>query len=143
MLARGQSRINGVRTGGLQRTARWLPVALWMAGVFYLSHQSAPFEPVAASVSPVLAHVVVYAVLAILLYFAITPSAHAAPKWVPASIAFAVAVLYGFSDEVHQAFVPGRIASEADVLSDAIGAAIGVVVLLIVSQRLSHGPKNP
>ena len=114
-----------------------------MAGVFYLSHQSAPFEPVAASVSPVLAHVVVYAVLAILLHFAITPSAHAAPKWVPASIAFAVAVLYGFGDEVHQAFVPGRIASVTDVLADGIGAAIGVAVLLIVSQRLSVGAKKP
>ncbi len=129
--------------GELLRIVRWLPVALWMAGVFYLSHQSAPLAPAAADVNPVLAHIVVYAVLAILLYIAIVPPGNAAPKWVPASIAFALAVLYGFSDEVHQTFVPGRIASEADVLSDAVGAAIGVVVLLIVSQRLSHGPKNP
>ncbi len=128
--------------GGLLRLVRWLPVTLWMAGMFYLSHQSAPLAPAAAEVNPVLAHVVVYAVLAILLYFAIAPSAHAAPKWVPASIAFALAVLYGFSDEVHQAFVPGRIASETDVLADGVGAALGVAVLLIVSQRLSLGPKN-
>ena len=143
MLARGQSRINGVRTGGLHRTLRWLPVALWMVGVFYLSHQSAPLAPAAAEVNPFLAHVVVYAVLAILLYIAVAPPGNAAPKWVPASIAFALAVLYGFSDEVHQAFVPGRIASEADVLTDAFGAAIGVAVVVIASRRLSLGPEDP
>ena len=128
---------------GLQRTARWLPAALWMAGMFYLSHQSAPLEPVASEVSPVLVHIVVYAVLAILLYTAIAPPGYAAPKWVPASIAFALAVLYGFSDEVHQAFVPGRIASEADVLADGVGAAIGVAVLVLTSKRRSLSSKNP
>ncbi len=88
--------------GVFLRIVRWLPVTLWMAGMFYLSHQSAPLAPAAAEVNPVLAHVVVYAVLAILLYIAIAPPRNAAPKWVPASIAFAVAVLYGFSDEVHR-----------------------------------------
>ena len=134
MLTRGQSRINGFR---------WLPVALWMAGVFYLSHQSAPLEPVAADVNSVLAHAVVYAILAILLYVAVAPPGNATPRWVPASIAFALAVLYGVGDEVHQAFVPGRVASEADILADAAGAAIGVAGLLIASHRLSFGPKNP
>ena len=143
MLARGHSRINEVRTGGLLRVVRWLPVALWMAGVFYLSHQSAPLEPVAANVNPVLAHIVVYGVLAILLYIAVAPPANVAVRWVPASIAFALAVLYGVSDEVHQAFVPGRIASEADVLADGAGAAIGIAMVLITSQRLSLGPKHP
>ncbi len=125
------------------RTVRWLSVALWMAGLFYLSHQSAPLEPIAAGVNPVLAHVVVYAILAILLYIAVAPPANATSRWVPAAIAFALAVLYGVGDEVHQAFVPGRIASEADVLADAVGAAIGIAVLLIASQRLSLGPKTP
>ena len=143
MLARGQSRINGLRAGARLRGFRWLPVAFWMAAVFYLSHQSAPLEPVAGEVSPILAHTVVYTILAILLYIAIAPPRNAAARWVPVSTAFALAVLYGVSDEVHQAFVPGRIASEADVLADAFGAAIGVAIVLIASQRLSLGPRNP
>ncbi len=143
MLARGHSRINEVRTGGLMRVVRWLPAALWMAGVFYLSHQSAPLQPVAAEVSPILAHIIVYTVLAILLYLAVAPPSHATPRWVPASIAFALAVLYGVSDEIHQAFVPGRIASEADVFADGIGAALGVAIVLITSQWVSLRPKNP
>jgi VanZ family protein len=113
-----------------------------MAFVFYLSQQPAPLEPIAGGVNPVLGHIVVFAFLAVLLYVAVAPPAQAAPRWVPASIAFALAVLYGVSDEIHQAFVPGRVASEADVFADAIGAAIGVAAVLIVSRRLSFGPRN-
>ena len=143
MLARGQSRINGLRAGARLRGFRWLPVAFWMAAVFYLSPPSGPLGPVAGGVGPLLAQTGGYTIRASLLYSAIAPPRNAAARWVPASIAFALAGLYGVSDEVHQAFVPGRIASEADVLADAFGAAIGVAIVLIASQRLSLGPRNP
>ncbi|HEX7000690.1 MAG TPA: VanZ family protein [Trueperaceae bacterium] len=35
------------------------------------------------------------------------------------------ALAYGVSDEVHQLFVPGRTADLADLLADAVGAAVG------------------
>jgi len=37
-----------------------------------------------------------------------------------------VTVVFGLTDEIHQAFVPGRFASVADLVFDSIGAAVGV-----------------
>ena len=57
--------------------------------------------------------------------------------------AFAVAVLYGVTDELHQTFVPGRVASEADLVVDAMGALLGVVSAsaLLRHQRGNRTPK--
>jgi VanZ family protein len=43
-------------------------------------------------------------------------------------LAFALGVLYAVSDEVHQLFVPGRTGSALDVVLDALGVAVGVLV---------------
>ena len=37
-----------------------------------------------------------------------------------------LAVLWGFLDEVHQAFVPGRSADVLDLVADSIGASLGL-----------------
>jgi VanZ family protein len=42
--------------------------------------------------------------------------------------AFALGVSYAISDEVHQHFVRGRHASPVDVLIDAVGITIGILV---------------
>lgn len=41
-------------------------------------------------------------------------------------LAFALAGLYGITDEIHQAFVPGRDPSGLDFLADLSGSAGGV-----------------
>ena len=41
------------------------------------------------------------------------------------ALAAALAALYGVTDEVHQAFVPGRRSDALDVVADAVGAAVG------------------
>ena len=58
-----------------------------------------------------------------------------------AGLAFALTVLYRVLDELHQAFVPGRTASEADLGLDAAGALIGVgLALLLPSLAKAHRP---
>ena len=55
--------------------------------------------------------------------------ADASWKGVTASAAFgavALAVLYGFTDELHQSFVPGRVADIADLIADGVGATVTV-----------------
>jgi VanZ family protein len=47
----------------------------------------------------------------------------------PTVAAFLLTLAYGVSDEIHQLYVPGRTASVADVVADAIGAGLSIVLM--------------
>ncbi|MEK7449793.1 MAG: VanZ family protein [Planctomycetota bacterium] len=47
-----------------------------------------------------------------------------------------LSVLYAFSDELHQFFVPNRMMSEWDFLADALGAITAIVVILIIKPQI-------
>jgi len=66
-----------------------------------------------------LAHAAEYTVLGALLLRAVR-------REVPASV---VGIAYALTDEIHQAFVPGRQGRPLDVLIDAAGVLFGVYVL--------------
>ena len=101
----------------------WGPVVAWAALIFVLSSFSRlPEGP--PQITDKHAHVIVYAVLAALIVRALARGAWAGVTTRVAIVAAVAAVLYGFSDELHQAFVPGRSATLVDVLADAIGAAL-------------------
>lgn len=115
----------------------WLLAAGWMGGIFYLSQQSSPLGASPSRIEAFAAHLVLYGALAVLLSWALWASARGEPAeqgLLVAALALALTVLYGVSDELHQAFVPGRTASEADLLADAIGGLLGLGGVL-ASQR--------
>jgi VanZ family protein len=96
----------------------WLPVVAWAAVIFTLSSFPALDSGFGWDVAlRKVAHVAEYAVLALLLMRAVGGA-------VPA---FALAVAYAVSDEVHQHFVRGRHGNAVDVGIDALGVAIGIV----------------
>jgi VanZ family protein len=105
----------------------WLPVAAWAGLIFALS--SIPDLGTGLGGWDLalrkIAHAAEYAVLGALLL-------RATGK---AGLAFALATIYAVSDEVHQAFVPGRLGSVLDVAVDAVGVACGVVVWQKVRAR--------
>jgi VanZ family protein len=106
----------------------WLPVAVWAAVIFAFS--SIPSLGTGLGtwdlVLRKLAHAAEYAVLGALLLRALR-------RPLPA---FALAVLYAVSDEVHQTFVPGREGALLDVVVDAAGVAAGVLAWkALVSDR--------
>lgn len=77
-------------------------------------------------------HFVEYLVLGFLLAFA---TVNTWPRRRPLRT-FALAVFlgaaWGFSDELHQAFVPGRSADVGDFLADCLGAATGTFLFACV-----------
>jgi VanZ family protein len=102
---------------------RWLAVILWMGAIFVLSATpsiATPLEPVYDFTFKKVAHVTVYGILTVLLFWALR--IHITHKGRALVTAALVAVLYAFSDEWHQTFVPGREGTLRDVAIDAIGA---------------------
>jgi VanZ family protein len=85
-----------------------------------------------------LVHLLVYALLGILFML---PLARGRWRGVTVKVALAAVVLsllYGISDEVHQAFTPNRTPDIMDVVADTLGAAAGVAAVVLVG-RLRAG----
>ncbi|MFQ5487640.1 MAG: VanZ family protein [Gammaproteobacteria bacterium] len=53
--------------------------------------------------------------------------------------AFAITVLYGSLDEIHQSFIPGRMANLIDVALNTIGAAVAIVAYRLWGRRRVPG----
>jgi len=114
---------------------RWLPAATWAVVIFVGS--SLPGSAVPGNLSA-FGHLGEYAVLAILASWA---ERHRGPMKA-AMIALAFVALYGASDELHQLFVPMRMADPVDWLTDIAGACIGVTLLRLSRQYSRPGGKR-
>ncbi len=116
----------------------WGPVVVWMGLIFAFSAQPGlrvSDDPGVDGPIRHVAHVVVYAVLAMALLRALSWGAPNGWTWRHAVLAISLAVLYGVSDEVHQTYVPQRTGHLVDVGWDLLGAAAGVVTLRLVPRR--------
>ncbi len=98
----------------------WGPAFAMMALIFALS--STANLPNLPGGSDKQAHGVAYGVLAVLVARARIRGDVPALTLREAAIAWAIAVIYGATDEIHQAFVPGRTADVLDLAADAAGA---------------------
>ncbi len=133
-----------------RKVISWLLVVLWMALIFYLSHQPATesnslstgiTERVVAIIERVTsdidfdvsnfnhiirknAHFFAYLILGILVINALKSNGLKGSKSI--LIALAICILYAISDEVHQLFIPGRAGQVRDVIIDSAGAIVGI-----------------
>jgi VanZ family protein len=105
--------------------ALWLPVAVYMAVIYYGA--ALPDVPGPAGRIPdTLLHGGGYAVLALLTLRATSGGAWSGVTRRAVVAAFAVCVVHGLTVEWEQMFVPTRHAEWRDVGNDAIGAAAGL-----------------
>lgn len=114
---------------------RFLPAALWMALIFFLSSRSTlPHAPgLSGALTAIAGHLVAYAVLALILAWGLRGDQLTRWQWL--LLAFTVAVAYGATDEIHQSFVSGRDANPVDLLLDATGAAAALTAAALISTR--------
>jgi VanZ family protein len=109
--------------------SRWLPVVVWAGVIFALSSIPSLNSGLGTwdYVLRKCAHMTEYAILAVLVW-----RASGSYRW-----AFAVAVAYACTDELHQTFVHGRHGSPVDVGIDAVGALVGLGLLTKLGGRWS------
>jgi VanZ family protein len=121
----------------LRLTCAWTLVGLYASGIFVLSSSSHPPSISTWDLSHLdkLYHTLEYGGLTFLLIRALCLTCATRASM---SIAFWAAVLvivYGASDEFHQAFTPDRTMSLYDLLADALGAGVVASVWLWVQRR--------
>ncbi|MGD1992364.1 MAG: VanZ family protein [Anaerolineae bacterium] len=109
--------------------SRWLPPLVWMGVIFLLSAQPdlphAP-GPWLDTLVKKAGHAVAYGVLAWFLLRALVGGG--VPSDRLRLLSLALALVYAGSDEIHQAFVPGRHPAVTDVLIDGVGAATALAL---------------
>jgi VanZ family protein len=102
----------------------WGPVGLYMAVLFVLSAQPVlPSPPMAPDWTQ---HGLAYGGLALVALRATAGGAWSRVNRRTLLAAWLIAALYGVSDEIHQSFVPERMADWRDGVADAVGAALGL-----------------
>jgi VanZ family protein len=113
-----------------------LPAILYMGLIFYMS--SGPIaSPALNSIPDYYLHSAGFSLLSVLLFWAWNEGVF--PSKLPGNYFFPVliTILYGISDEFHQSFVPGRDSEVKDVVSDAIGALIGMLIIKVLQRLIS------
>jgi VanZ family protein len=92
-----------------------------MGLIFLLSSFPSPMKVPSFFLADKLAHVLEFGLLASLIYVALKKSGVSSH---PIFISFLIAFLYGISDEIHQYFVPGRVADPLDAVANAVGSVV-------------------
>jgi VanZ family protein len=111
--------------------------------IWVLSSFPQPFPIDEVPLSDKGVHFVEYGVLAALLAHAVRGTW---PEWGTRSTFFlvwGVTVFWGLLDEIHQAYVPGRVADARDALADALGGIAGVLLYLAIKKRRREVPTRP
>jgi len=122
------------RSPGMTQLWFWAPVVAYLALIFYLSSLSD--IRLAAPYPDHILHAVEFFGLAVLVARALNGGLQRPITFRPLLLAFLLCALYAISDEIHQMFVPNRYSELTDVLSDMVGAALGLVGLLLMQRMV-------
>jgi VanZ family protein len=124
----------------LKRLLLWVPVCAYVGLIFFAS--SVPGDQLPGHFWDKLVHLVVYAGLGVLFLVPLAQAQLSRVTVKAAAIAVLLSVLYGAFDEMHQSFTPGRSPDVRDLFADALGAALGVAAVWLLSAivRRARGP---
>lgn len=121
------------------RSRAFSALIVWMAVIFFFSSMPGANSGSGMTLRFLLerkgAHVFEYLVLSLLAFNAFRLAYPKERSGFRVSLAIALSLLYAFSDETHQLFVPGREGKLTDVGIDLIGIVIGMVVAHALAGR--------
>ena len=101
----------------------WLPVAAWMAAIYWGASITQVPGPVAAF-PDTLQHMFGYSGLALLALRATAGGKWSGVTWRSVLLALVIATIHGLSVEWMQMYIPTRMAEWRDVRNDVMGSAI-------------------
>ena len=145
----------------LDRNLRyWLPVAIWMAFIFWMSTARFSAQNTRSFIEPAIrfflpgisqhpveviyglvrkgGHLAEYFILGLLLFRAFRAGSVENHGWRWALRALVVVAVYASTDEFHQSFVPGRTASLIDMFIDTSGGALAQLISFFRVERLNR-----
>ena len=150
--------------GGRRAWRAWLAVALWIAVILAFSSEEFGAQQTAGILGPLLrwlfpqldtaeflrlhflvrkgAHLTEYALLGLLGFRALRLSLALPPPRV-ALLGFALVVAVAATDEFRQSLVPYRSSSIYDVALDAVGGALGLVLIVALHRLAGIGAPAP
>jgi len=115
------------------RAPLWLPIAVYCLGLFLLSGLTSEEVPTFYAILPdKIAHVILYAGLGFLVA-RYSKAARRTATGTTVAVAGLFCLLYGLTDEFHQAFVPGRSAEVGDLIADLVGGLLGGLLYAALS----------
>lgn len=145
---------NQVKRYPVRLVLAWIAVVIWMAVIFLFSHQTAEesgtlsghiarliiqflnrdagpgFISMFEAIMRNLAHGLIFFILALLASWAFSETGLSEFK--NALVSFLLCALYAASDELHQAFVPGRAGQLTDYLIDLAGVLLAILIYQVI-----------
>ncbi len=122
--------------------AAWGPAVLWCAAIFTVSAVPGSELPqLPPNGSDKLIHAAVYGVLGALCWRGARRARpnHSSGRVI--AVAVLIAMLYGITDEFHQAFVPRRTPDWQDAIADTLGGMAGALICAAFVARRARAPR--
>ena len=109
-------------------TKQWLPVFLWAYFIFFMSSIPGKDIPPLFPYQDIVYHTIIYGIFAVLLKRALNHSFIKMDQLRQIFLVIFLGMIYAFTDEFHQRFVPQRSFSLLDLSTDAIGLFMGAMI---------------
>lgn len=127
---------------GLRRLMPWVPAIAYMALIWALSSQSNAISLPDLPWHDKGAHFIEYAVLGALVAYAVLRTWPALGMLRALALAALLTSAWGYLDEIHQAFVPGRNSDLRDWVADTLGAIAGAAITGVLDRLLRKQPSR-
>ncbi len=119
----------------MKRLLALLPAIVYAGAIAYASHLPALFPLTEPFGWDKLLHALVYAGFGLCLAFALAAYSPGSPFGTIALWTLVIGALYAVMDELHQLFVPYRVADIADWVADTIGISLSLPISRLLFLR--------